>query len=357
MGVLNAVSSVSLFVRVYSACVSLDIMAFELFLGCSTTLASSVYDSLTRSETRRLLNATVSARSERTAHELLSLVCDAVITIDGSLCLEAPCPALDALLFNTSCRPFVAVNFTGLICDNDTDRFRGFISDFVRPQSMHLHLRDASGGRVASQLFHPRLERLGGHFSHVIGICEEPEVHFMRQLPHDVHAVPTTRLAQRSTLSEELVSLSSGESDCLRCACTVDLRHENLPLLDSSPCFTAIVGPVSGGRFRDWIVGDAQPFIVWLVRCANDFAHGGVDPLPFEHLVLHPPHRRKLNPICAVCHAREAPESIAHNEEEDEDDPLPIRIVLTNVTTKKRKKNRHIASVGTPPVRKVRLSM
>eukprot|EP00450_Noctiluca_scintillans_P032536 CAMPEP_0194543440 /NCGR_PEP_ID=MMETSP0253-20130528/85826_1 /TAXON_ID=2966 /ORGANISM="Noctiluca scintillans" /LENGTH=75 /DNA_ID=CAMNT_0039390201 /DNA_START=29 /DNA_END=253 /DNA_ORIENTATION=- len=75
-------------------------MAFELFLGCSTTLASSVYDSLTRSETRRLLNATVSARSERTAHELLSLVCDAVITIDGSLCLEAPSPALDALLFN-----------------------------------------------------------------------------------------------------------------------------------------------------------------------------------------------------------------------------------------------------------------
>ena len=331
---LNVVSSVSLFVRLHWSCLSdatPDIIVVEFFLGCSTTLACAVYDNLMRRETRMVLKATVVTTSERAAYELLSLVCDAVVTMDGSIRLEAPSPSLGALLFNTSPQPFNAVDVTNLIDGNDTDRFRDFIDAFVCPQSMHLHLLDASGGRVAVQLFHTRLERLDGLFSHVLGFCEEPEVHFMRQPPHVVHDLVESRAAQRSTLSEDLVSLSSGGSDCLECSCTLDLRSKDLKLLECSPCFTAITGPVQGGVLP-WIVGDAKPFHQWLVRSANQLTHGG--DLPPTYTVMLSPHHNRPRLISAVCHVVELQEIDLHDE--DDDAQLGIKIVLANVKKHKR---------------------
>ena len=122
-----------------------------------------------------MLQATLAARSERTAQELLSLVCDAVLTLERHFCLRNPSPALGPLLFNSSAHPFCGVDFAEVVSDDDRERLREFLVGSVRPGCMHLHLRDSSGARVAVQLFHTRLQGLLGELSHVIGIRVETE--------------------------------------------------------------------------------------------------------------------------------------------------------------------------------------
>jgi len=306
-----------------------------------------VYHSIIRRETMNILEASLASRSERTAQELLSLVCDAVITLNGSLSLETPSPALAALLFNRSPGHFCGVGFTELICCADRHRFRSFIGDFARPQCMHLHLTDADGGMVAVQLFHTRLEGLLGQTSHVIGIREESEGQLMREPPHYPDEGGGIGDVQHSVAVDDLVSLSSGASDCLECSCTVDAMNDELTLLECSPCFTAVGGPLQGGGMRDWIVGDAGSFHRWLVRSVNQLEHG--DDVSPMSVILNPPHSRLLGPIRAVCHACEV-------FLDDDSDTFPVKIVLTDLKRQRwRKKN--TGRIGARPVSMPHLSL
>ena len=250
-------------------------MTIELATSVLATLGSAFSDAVMRRETKAVLQATFAGRSERTARELLSLVCDAVFTLNESFCLQGSSAALGALLFNASPHPFCGVAFSELVCDEDRDRVRDFLVGSTGPGCMHLHLLDASGARVAAQLFHTCLEGLGGGVSHVIGIREEIEGQLFREppvCPDDMARTPaitTSGVAQRSMGNEDLVSLSSGESDCLECSCIVDAGTDDLTLLACSPCFTAITGPVQGGAMVDWIKGDPQVFVEWMQQSVN----------------------------------------------------------------------------------------
>ena len=175
---LNVLSSLSMLIRLQWSSVSdatINFMTIELAISLLAAVLSAFSDALMRRETKAVLQATFAARSERTAQELLSLVCDAVFTLDGSFSLQGSSPALGALLFNASPFPFYGVAFSDLVCDEDRDRFRDFMVGSTRPGCMHLHLLDASGAKVAAQLFHTCLEGLRGGVSHVIGIREEME--------------------------------------------------------------------------------------------------------------------------------------------------------------------------------------
>lgn len=159
------------------------IMGVEFGIFFTTMLGSAHADSLMSRQTRAMGKRRWLQSLSAPVQQLLSVVCDAVITLVGRLCLEDPSPAPGALLYKTSPQPFCGVPFSDVFCCTDRDRFRDFIAHFVRPQCMQLHMRDADGGRVGVQIFHRRLEGLHGDIRHVIGIREESEGHLTGEPP------------------------------------------------------------------------------------------------------------------------------------------------------------------------------
>ena len=331
---LNVLFSLSMLARLHWSSVShatINFMTIEFAISLVVTVGSAFSDALMRRETKAVLQATCAARSERTAQELLSLVCDAVFTLDGSFSLQGSSPALGALLFNTSPHPFFGVAFSELVWDDDRDRVREFLVGSTRPACMHLHLLDASGARVAAQLFHTCLEGLRGEVSHVIGIREDMEGQLFREppvCPDDMTRPPagiTLGAAQCSTGNEDLVSLSSVESDCLECSCIVDALSDDLTLLACSPCFTAISGPVQGGAMVDWVNGDPLPFRVWIQQSVNQMMNGS-DTRPMS-VGLKPSHSRLVGPVRAVCDVSPVPINNIWNA-----DAIPVKIVFSNLS-------------------------
>ena len=101
---LNAISFCSVCARSHWAQLSdagVDFIMLELSLCLMTTMMSAFSDSLMRREAKVMLQATLAARSERTTQELLSLVCDAVLTLDRHFCLRNPSPAHRELCCST----------------------------------------------------------------------------------------------------------------------------------------------------------------------------------------------------------------------------------------------------------------
>lgn len=99
----------------------------------------------------------------------------------------------------------------------------------------------AAGGRVAVQLFHTRLEGLASHLSHVLGIREETEGQ-QAQHPPDFLGLGVRMSPAQVFKLEDIISLSSGASECLVCSHMVDAATLDLTLLKCSSCCTAISG-------------------------------------------------------------------------------------------------------------------
>ena len=316
--------------------VEVDFIMLELSFCVITMMMSAFSDSLMRREAKVMLHATLAARSERTAQELLSLVCGAVLTLDGQFCLRTPSPALGALLFHSSVQAFCGVDFAEVVSEDDRERLRDFLVDSVRPGCVHVHLRDSSGARVAVQLFHTRLEGLLWQLSHVFGIREETEGQLGRHPPDSHNGAATVCQQQVPTGGADIVSFSSGASDCLECSCIVDAASFELTLLVCSPCFTAISGAQSRGLFQ-WIVGDRSGFRRWLQTSAH-CVEQGEDTLPML-VIFAPPQCGNLEH--AVCDAAEV------LEDSWDDDAVPVKKVLSQVLRKRRGISRRN---GTRPV-------
>ena len=116
-----------------------------------------------QSEAQAIVAAMTSASTEATAHDLLGIMCDAVVALDDQL-LVAPCPKLDALLLRSASVP--AGNegpFLSLFQVTDRDRVSQFLAGGDGgAQSLHATLRDVHGSRLGVQLFHKRFEDVFG---------------------------------------------------------------------------------------------------------------------------------------------------------------------------------------------------
>lgn len=205
---LNAMHNVGTFARVTSSSYTKELESFlTLEITCFVAVwRSALFESLCRRQTRATLEASLAADPERTATELLSLVRDAVVTLDDEWRTKQLSLALEALLFNTTTHGLCGVDFEELVCDDTCDRFEAFMTDRRRARCLHVHLRDASGIGVAVQLFHSRLRGLGGQISHLVGIQEQGDVERTRQPPdilmtEDAHfgSVPTTAVEDQSS--------------------------------------------------------------------------------------------------------------------------------------------------------------
>ena len=101
---------------------------------------------------RATLEASLATGSERVAAELLSLVCDAVVTLDDCLRIKQHAPSFAALLCRSSAPQLYNEDFEELVCNGNCEHFEACMADCSRAQYLRPHLRDTNGTSVGVQL-------------------------------------------------------------------------------------------------------------------------------------------------------------------------------------------------------------
>ena len=313
----------------------MNTIPFQCFVSLAFPISCALSELVWKRDALAMMNSSFSVRSEATSKEMLNLICDAVVTLDESLRLQDPSPALAALLFRTSRQSLIGVAFEEFVREVDRARFQEFMAGTVLSQCLHLDLNDANGSRVAVQLFHSRLEGILGQTTHVLGVREEADGQYVRPLPEmdDIEVIDS--FIPSTDKQEEFVSVSSGTTDFQECSVTIDAGSRNFALMTCTPCFTAICGPPCGEGLLDWLRGDKNTFINWV----QDSVHGevcndGVD-IPM-HVTLAPPHLRSVGHIHADCRARL--EDLEEDEESDDNDVVLVKIILSKLSMKRRRK-------------------
>ena len=331
---LNVVHCVAMFARVVTSSLAGELqnfMIFEVFTGILTIGVAVLYESLSRRQMRATLEASLATESQRTATELLSLVCDAVVTLDDDLRIKEPSPALAALLFRNTTQGLCGVKFEELICDDHDNHFEADMADCSIAKCLHVHLRDATGNVVAMQLFHRRLRGVGSQISHVVGIREEGDGYHLRQ-PPDFHltgddlfdtSLPLTLERPLSPVSS--VTLSSLSSDNLdEPAFTVDAASPRLTLFSCTPSFIALAGPVRHAEVLDWVAGDSSERLCAVIEAASVGAPGRA-----THATFKLPQSQFGGKFSGRCEAHLLMET-------NEDGRVPVSITLTNVQVRRR---------------------
>ena len=176
--VLNAAYFSGMFARVISSSLMSELqylLRMEVATGVVTVCISALFESLLFRQMRATLEASLATESERTARELLSLVCDAVVTLDDGLIITKPSAHLAALLFTDTAQGLCGVDFVELVCDGDGDRFQASMTGGGQTQCLHLHLRDTNGTSLAVQLFRSCLRGGLGQTLQLLGIREEED--------------------------------------------------------------------------------------------------------------------------------------------------------------------------------------
>ena len=327
---LSSLHCLSTFVRLLSSSHAAELenfMLLELITGIVAVGVSALIESVCHREMRATLEASVAAESERTVTKLLSLVCDAVVALDDGLRIKQRSPALEALLFRS--QGLCDVDFRELVCEGNSDRFEDFINDGNGAQCLHLHLRDATGTKVAVQLFHRPLRGFSGQMSHLVGIREEGDGQHAREPPAmhpsehvEFETQPSCVLEDQSS-SSSVMSLSSVCSAIPGVAFVVDAMSSRLTVLSCTTLFTALMGPAHHGDALDWVSTRSAPKLVRLVRAASAGAPRGPILIGFKL-----PHAGKLRALCE-----------AHLLIQDDDDggSVHVQVDLTDIETLSRR--------------------
>jgi len=368
---LNVLYSVCATVRVVTSDTLLQhaskILGFEFFVCLAICGVSVMHELALHMESLSHAQATASSRQERMAQQLLSLLCDAVVQLDGTLRVSRPSPALEALLLQQTAQGYCGTHFDQLLSVRDRDRFREFISGSDgRAQGIHLHLLDSTGAEVAVQLLHTPSEDLFGQMYHLVGIREDSDSdRLLRQPPPaTVDQIAPGSLLQHnrdvggsesSSRSDELVRLSSQSStrnsECVAC---IDALSGNLRFLECSPSFTAIGGPILlNDGLLDWVVGEKETFVAWVQRGVNDLLSSEeVIPCEFH---FAPPHLKPSIQITAVCELRDLEQQDSDNGSSDEArcNEVPVRIAFSHVREFDRRRRRRKVDV-LPKIRRTR---
>ena len=133
---------------------------------------------------RAKLQASVATESMRTATEILTLVCDAVVLLDDDSRVKGSSPALEAPLFTNASKRRTGADFGALVFDGDCDRCGAFMGDHSRAQCLHMHCEMLAAGlhsATALLSFLPRPETRPKNFSNVACVSswchgKDPEV-------------------------------------------------------------------------------------------------------------------------------------------------------------------------------------
>ena len=323
----------------------------------ATVSISALFEALLFRQMRATLAASFATDSERTATELLSLVCDAIVTLDDGLLIKKPSVQLAALLFRDTAQGLRGVDFLELLNDADGDRFQAFMADTGRAQCLHVHLRDASGTPVPVQLFHSRFRGVGGQTFRLLGIREESDGERTRRPPDAAmsHSVPIELDVCRGTLREGGASdlssqsshgtvsfLSTGDSDSEDIAFAVDAASPRLTLMSCTPAFTALSGPECGDVL-DWVVGDNAAELCRLVHRARIGARSRSARVVFE--MPHSLCAGKFRAWCTACIL----------DQDSRDGRVCVRVTLTEVRFRRRQRTPRSTGTRRRPLQRASL--
>ena len=287
------------------------LVMFEIFVNLISCGISLLVESSMRRVVAATEAATTSSRLERTAHGLLSLVCDAVLYLDEHLCLEDHSQSLAALLLKNTGNSLRGERFGSSICEEDRERFELFMTgtcESAPAQCLHLHLRDTCGAKFLVEVFHYHLE---GH--HLLGIKEETE---RAPQPHEqeIMAVPSTgslrwehfctrsasSASRQSSPRAPVTVIPAEEADFEDVTLTVDARSSHLDVLACAPPLPAREELAAEQRLLDWVLAPKRKkFQRWVKESTDLVLDGGVAaPLRVQ---LMPPHLRSSGGFLSEC--------------------------------------------------------
>ena len=238
-------------------------------------LFSLIAEALTRSQARAQLTAMSSRQSENTVHDLLNLICDAVVFLDARLNIDTPSPKLDGLLLRrTDPGELCGTPFAKYVLESDAQRFLDFVQEDTS-QSLHLNMRDMGGAHLRVQLFHTAFEDVFQQTHHVLGVREEMDSTIQRELPLADTPAPlfSSRLRREGSFSSgnsgEFVVIKS--CDAKPVAVWVDVLGGGLPIVGCTTLFSSLAGrPVEQGEsFLAWVQGDKSAFMLWVQTMVN----------------------------------------------------------------------------------------
>lgn len=356
--VLNVMYFVCAVVRVVSSDSLVEhaakIMSFEIFVCLAICGVSVVHESSLRKEAIANAKAAIACRQERMAQELLTLLCDAIVYLDDSLRVRWPSPALASLMLQQSplSQGYCGATLEELLCPEDRNRFRDFIlGSGGRAQSIHVHLIDCSGIRVAVQLLHTPAEDLCGEICHLVGIREESDSErLLRQPPaatvdQFISDVVKSGRTQSESGSDFLpLSLLSSDSSS-ECEVCIDVLSNNLTFLECTPSFTSLGGPIrQGDGLLDWVSADESALVIWLQQSVNQMLGGhATTPQRFRFV---PPHHQPVIEIVADCELRdlENQDSLDENGSPDSNNEVRVRVIFANISELNRHSRRRRSS-------------
>lgn len=152
----------------------------QIMLSCVISFFFNLFVSLSvRSvlmrEAYAVVNEDKAMKSEATVQGLLSVMCDAVVSLKPDMSFREPSPKFASLLMCAT--DFGGnMNFVKYVCERDVSRFMEFINTSASTaRSVHLNLVDCMGTRVPVQVFHTCMLDWLGQPNHLLGLVEDNE--------------------------------------------------------------------------------------------------------------------------------------------------------------------------------------
>jgi len=290
-----------------------------LFMG-------SIFHNWAYSAARATLEAKMFARSEASVHQVLSAMCDAVVSFGSDCIIRHPCPKLEVLLLRPGTRSALqGTSFTDLLDSCDRDRFDHFLSKVTNESpghdlagqedmacTLHAHMKDVTGTKVPIQIFHGSCPDINEQICHIVGIREDQERPSRMQaealhtsvdggLPPLMEHCPMPMKVAASDSS----SVSASES-VAEVVVWVDIGTPEYTVVRCTPGFSALCGPsVEGAELLGWVSGsERKRFQSWVQKAFNRMYYAGdtnADEIKTQ-TVLTPPHlkRFKLSVMATV---------------------------------------------------------
>lgn len=144
-----------------------------------TQIASWMVQGALRAEAEASVRELEASRSEKTAADLLSVMCDAVVALRKNFTLRDPCPRLHALLLReqrVQAGGAEDVPFQRYLPEADQERFKSLLQQSSGAGTFHAHLLGGFDQKVAVQIFHTSWTDADDEVNYLLGLQEEQDV-------------------------------------------------------------------------------------------------------------------------------------------------------------------------------------
>eukprot|EP00929_Paragymnodinium_shiwhaense_P088715 TRINITY_DN49023_c0_g2_i1.p1 TRINITY_DN49023_c0_g2~~TRINITY_DN49023_c0_g2_i1.p1 ORF type:complete len:654 (+),score=94.00 TRINITY_DN49023_c0_g2_i1:93-2054(+) len=255
----------------------------EAFLCGAVLVVSTVVQLWTRTTVRSRLEAKSASKSEVTIKALLSVVCNAVVTVTEDLVLSTPSMQLAHFLLRQPLHnSYEGVSLLDFVVEDDRERVEKQITSSSTspgaPLSVSTKLVDANGSPVDVRMYCISILDDDSCRSFFIGIVESKEdeqlevgADICMPLATTKERLPAAR-GSDSRPPDDAASDGFSESSAYSLASTVlptdaasgvlealvDIAHAQLPIMQASSSMSQLVGPTEAGlgKLRDWFSGN-----------------------------------------------------------------------------------------------------